>query len=437
MADETSSGDDVPVEVSDLTDSSSPRSGTPDPLADSAGSKLRAVASLPRLEHWRPGLLRLAEATESDESALRERWHSVDLRGMFPASEIEPVADESPRLSRLEALRVPAVFLPVLFTWFGVWRASGAYDAMLTGQANQTRPFIDLWRDGFGDRTWFTLERVALGDFVLIALAVGLALLTVLMRTASDNRFGQEIDQVRKQLDEALIAATINLRRDTIASTDAVRRHFVEAVSSLSQLGHAVDAASQIGESVEGLREVTTHFGSSTDQLVTLIDQLQQQAGTLSTGVERVASGSETVISQMSGALTGLADSSRTFGSASDGMRTLASELQESQRSFTTAMADSASAASTMASTLGSAADRLASVESSTGELTRGMQGATESSRDMSMAIGTALEVLRQTLAEQEAASKVLRRNHELVASTTALLQDGVQNLLDSAERAR
>ncbi len=119
------------------------------------------------------------------------RWTSVDLLRILDPDEV--VLDRSDklnqRLASLDFIRTLALFLPLLFTWGGIFFAVQAYRGLLNAppeeQAKfQDASFLQMWTRGFGDRTWVTLDVVALLDFVAITAVV------ILWRTEKNSRHG-------------------------------------------------------------------------------------------------------------------------------------------------------------------------------------------------------------------------------------------------------
>ncbi|MEV7787744.1 hypothetical protein AB0O72_20510 [Streptomyces sp. NPDC088106] len=95
------------------------------------------------------------------------------------------------------------VFLPLLFTWFGLWRASSAHGA-LTGDDPKAagRPFLQLWQSGFDGHLSeaYPFGHVAVfGCLTLIMLFV-LTAVHGYRRTRADRREEQARERARAAL---------------------------------------------------------------------------------------------------------------------------------------------------------------------------------------------------------------------------------------------
>ncbi len=235
----------------------------------------RALAEQEAQEH-RAGTLHALEGALRAQDDLG-RWADCDLFAVLDVDGPGAPARERRSVLRSGALRTVLVFAPVMVTWAGLLFAGRAYGQMTAaGEAEQGLSFLQLWLDGFGGRTFFSLDRVAEIAVALIAAAIAVSV-------ATDRRHRAD--------DEAAAAA------------DAAHRHRLRALASRTTLAlapHRSNAAEQLGAHFErGLTELgrlvaeTIRLHADTSTLVGHVRAASstaiEAAGAASTGGERVA----------------------------------------------------------------------------------------------------------------------------------------------------
>ncbi|MEU4807160.1 hypothetical protein [Actinosynnema sp. NPDC023587] len=160
-------------------------------MSKTVEASLRELAAAPAYRNLAPGLVRLADDVGAGRTA---HWRNVDLLAFFDADSVVgqrrgPVAWFA---DRVEVVRTILLFLPLLVTWGGIYFAVRAYRELLGApQAEQAlfadASFLQMWTRGFGDRTWVTLDVVALLDFcAILAVVVFYVGGTSLQRRAAD-----------------------------------------------------------------------------------------------------------------------------------------------------------------------------------------------------------------------------------------------------------
>ncbi|WP_432535495.1 hypothetical protein [Kineococcus arenarius] len=237
--------------------------------------EVAALAEQEAQEH-RAGTLRALEGALRAQDDLG-RWADCDLFAVLDVDGPGAPARERRSLLRSGALRTVLVFAPVMVTWAGLLFAGRAYGRMTAaGEAAEGLSFLQLWLDGFGGRTFFSLDRVAEIAVALIAAAIAVSV-------ATDRRHRAD--------DEAAAAA------------DAAHRHRLRALASRTTLAlapHRSNAAEQLGAHFErGLTELgrlvaeTIRLHADTSTLVAHVRAASttaiEAAGAASTGGERVA----------------------------------------------------------------------------------------------------------------------------------------------------
>ncbi|WP_166139437.1 hypothetical protein [Nocardioides ochotonae] len=292
--------------------------------------KLERLAADPRFDTRAEDLRSLAAAVRDQGDGT---WTGIDLIGAFPPEASINVSKQH-WLERVLGVSAGAsVFLPVAWTWWSIYEASGAYRDLIRSGDEQGRTFLGMWTTGFDGRLAgrHDFGTTAMVSFGLVALAV---LLVVLNRWVSDRYiFKEETSggEARRDLAAALGSAQrfLNERR-----TDDPR--FLEAAlkRSVAELNEA-HAASR--EGVQMLRDATSAAvgqleGAATKILTELSPLLQsanqvsnvlaESAGSVSGLQEKVLQSTHEFDGTVRGALSafqeGIAASTSTLASSSE-----------------------------------------------------------------------------------------------------------------------
>ncbi|MFD3457059.1 hypothetical protein ACFWVC_33395 [Streptomyces sp. NPDC058691] len=282
-------------------------------LPKSLGDRLRAAALLPALTVHRSGLWGLAAAVDRQAGrtppdpatvppagsahgdvcgpvpeANAEAWAQLDLFTLFGRPETYRAPGPSAREARVRTVLglLPSllVFLPLVVTWYGLSRATHAYQELRsTGEGRRIadgRTFLDLWQDGFGGhlsgaftfgaQVWWTIA--SLGLLIVATLAAGLTrrglegaaerdaqeaaarlqpLLTetqlhlLPLRLETPARFAAELSGAAARLTTLLEAAnrTHSESRRVADTTAALLRTAQQDIEKLSSAAAALDTA--------------------------------------------------------------------------------------------------------------------------------------------------------------------------------------------------
>ncbi|MFD9002290.1 hypothetical protein ACFV0T_15155 [Streptomyces sp. NPDC059582] len=242
-------------------------------LPESLGERLRAAAGLPALTIHRSGLLGLATALDRHThagpppeagaaaealDAGPETWAQLDLFTLFGRTETyrTPIAAE--RGTRLRAVLglLPSllVFLPLAVTWYGLSRATHAYQQLRSSAEGRRiaegRTFLDLWQDGFaghlsgaltfGAQVWWTIASLVV--LVLATLAAGL------VRRAEERSAERATEEATALLHPLLTQAQLALlplRMDTPARFAAELSRAAAQLTPLLESAHRTHAESR------------------------------------------------------------------------------------------------------------------------------------------------------------------------------------------------
>lgn len=241
------------------------------------------------------------------------------------------------RLGRtLAGLRNVLVFVPVAVTWYAIYQATAAFQAVRGAGGSGETTFLDVWISGAGDPTaaW-AFPRVALLDAGLIAVVVIVSLLSGLLRWRGTRRVGRleaECDGERVRVALALSTALNGHRALTPES-------LVEAVQSslgaLTEAGETVTrASSQLEQSAEAaagrMLAASQELSAAASSGAKVISTATTKAGkSAESTTERVVSMTDSLWQASEAAVTQMVDASTRLHAAATGVTGLDSRLRD------------------------------------------------------------------------------------------------------------
>lgn len=218
---------------------------------DAVADRLDRMAGEPAYQNFAKDLQRLAGDLRSGNTA---RWRQIDLVTYFDADSVAGQANSwfAKSARHVEVVRNVLLFTPLFFTWVGIFAAVRAYRDLLAAPWEEQKQFEDasflqLWTRGFGDRTWWTLDNVALCDFAALAAVI----LTFLVGSWMQNRAAAAEEQDRR-------TRVSELRSVLTEAALLVREEAGELVDRLS----------------ESMRSLLPEFQRTVQQLVTAQQEL-------------------------------------------------------------------------------------------------------------------------------------------------------------------
>ncbi|MEU3681480.1 hypothetical protein AB0E99_11235 [Streptomyces sp. NPDC030592] len=416
-------------------------------------------ALAPRAEELRA----LAQALDSDDVEALDPWADLDLMAHFarPESIAEPAdSGRGERFdSALDWVLGALVFLPLLFTWFGLWQASSAYGA-LTGDDPKAagRPFLQLWQSGFDGHlgATFRFGHVAVGGclallmlFVLTAVhgyrrtaaerreeeaqgrsrAALTRLVPVLTRAqlslnehrfASPQRFAAELNSAAGRLQRMhtkaiatqeeltraaeLVSAAADKAEKRLAQAEAYVRPIEQVVLRIEETVR--DSGTAIQTAVQGLDDPLTEAGRR------LADALSGQTGVLDKALEELRTAGDAMRDVLARAAdrleTALGDNGdRVRGALSDAAQQVEESLTvlaASQRGFTTGVEVVADVNGRLLNDLGAVADRTGEAAEVSREVLLGVEARGRAVQEATDRFATVTDVLERVLRETEAA---------------------------------
>ncbi|GAA1393398.1 hypothetical protein GCM10009639_26460 [Kitasatospora putterlickiae] len=287
------------------------------------GDLLRAVADLPVLAAHRKGLRGLALAVDeraghapadrrtraaNAQDALAadvDTWAQLDLMAMFGRPDLYRAPDRPPgRASWLREAVTHAppllVFVPLGITWFGLSRASAAYEELRATQAGRDladgRTFLDLWQDGFGGHLngLFAFGAMVWWTIGVLALLLGTTLAAELIRRRGDSAGRDELGAAVTRLPPLLTEAQLLL---AAARLETPARFVAELSRAAGQLTPLLDRAADTHAATSALADSTAELlrtaRRSTERLGEASTVLDGTAGRLTVSGDRLVTATE------------------------------------------------------------------------------------------------------------------------------------------------
>lgn len=243
----------------------------------------------------------LVTALDSSDAQALDAWADLDLMDHFarPESVTEPVVSRRGAGfdSKLDWILGAGVFLPLLFTWFGLWQASSAYGA-LTGDDPKAagRPFLQLWQSGFDGHLGelFRFGHVAVVGCFTLAMLLVLTAVHGYRRTVADREAEQARETTRAALARlvpVLTSAQLLLNEHRFASPQRfaaelnsaagrLQRMHSKAIVTQEELTRAARLVSQAAEKAEQRLLQAETYVRPIEQVVLRIEETVRQSGT-------------------------------------------------------------------------------------------------------------------------------------------------------------
>ncbi|MEO3766124.1 methyl-accepting chemotaxis protein [Streptomyces sp. B8F3] len=366
---------------------------------------LTDLAEEPGLASRRDELTTLAHALRGIGTSDLEPWTELDLIAAYGRPESVHEALRPPPQPRylawVEATLGALVFVPLLLTWFGLTRASSAYDALTQAEPKQAeRPFLQLWQTGFeGHLTgWFTFGHVVASATAVIACLLLLALLHGWGRAAADRaeeKARQDGDRLLARLLPVLTRAQLLLNEE--------------------RLGSPARFAAELGKSAANLNRLTSKAVSTQERLT----KASEQVGAAVRGAERRLAGVDAAVAPLEQAAEGVAkavlDSGARMNGALGDVRAVNGEIRDrldragervedavtvlaaSQRSFTTSTEVAADVTAQTLTRLGEVAEQSALAVTAAQDTARRIAEQTDALHAMASSVAELATSLRAT----------------------------------------
>lgn len=263
----------------------------PDPSPAPCAALLKETANDPRYVLRRADLLSLAAAIESSDGDLAG-WDSLDLFESFsPESTIQlPPSRHSLVESVFGVLAAIAVFLPVGWTWFSMFRAAVAYRAMLKSGQGDGASFLQLWIDGFDDRLRpiHQLDAVAMVSLLLIVFAVAMIVIQRTIARVGARQDGRDFLAAVSSLNEAI---TLAARTMSVGSMSESQGHEAMIKRSVRALNRAHLATARAAEDLQSAAKAATRtLNDSLAQLQPILTEIKGSTGAMANAAQAMKS---------------------------------------------------------------------------------------------------------------------------------------------------
>ena len=164
----------------------------------------------------------------------------------LPNSEFSAGARRLKLNNILTIIRNVLVFAPVALTWLAVSKATTAFSLFTKANADAVVNFLEFWQNGYGFLApeW-TIGRVGLFDFGLIAIVIILTLTTALMterHNRQESAYLAKLDRQRIELGLKIHAYLYGYRK---ATPEIINARVVASVKNLQATSKAMAQASK------------------------------------------------------------------------------------------------------------------------------------------------------------------------------------------------
>ncbi|MFE1507026.1 hypothetical protein [Streptomyces sp. NPDC058726] len=332
--------------------------------------RLEDAAQDPALAPRAEELRALAQALDSTDVDALDAWADLNLMTHFarPESIAEPVdARRGEQFdSVLDWVLGALVFLPLLFTWFGLWQASSAYGA-LTGDDPKAagRPFLQLWQSGFDGHLSETYRfgHVAVGGCLALVMLFVLTAVHGYRRTSAERREEQArgragaalarlvpiLTRAQLSLNEHRFASPQRFAAELNSAAGRLQRMHTKAITTQEALERAAGLVSEAADKAERRLAQAEAYVRPIEQVVQRIEETVRDSGTA-----------------LQAAVQGLDDPLTRAG------RQLADAVAGQTSVLDRAVEDLRTAGDSMRDVLSRAADRLETAVGDNGERVRG-----------------------------------------------------------------
>jgi chromosome segregation ATPase len=302
---------------------------------DEAADGVSSLAVRPEFRRVKELLERLAADLRTKDAA---PWARVDLLSVFD-TELD-LPDPARRGHRLASLRGVLILAPVLITWWGIYEAIQAYRGLLQASAEERAPyvnqsFLQLWTTGFGDRTSWTLDRVALLDALAIVAVILVALLVDRTRHRAARDDAGLRTEAQRKLREALVDAKLALAAAGYDAPDQLSKNVVDLVPEYrATLKQMLSAQKEMAESldkgkytVEAMVQATRNLSNAGAAVGAGAAEVGRQVAALETRVRELDARLTALVTGMDGLGTQVPEVNRGLHDVLDGVRDIGKRL--------------------------------------------------------------------------------------------------------------
>jgi hypothetical protein len=197
-------------------------------------------------------------------------WSAIDPWTALPHAEPANGTNWT-RISRVFViLRNILVFVPVALTWFAISEASRAFGNFVDAKGDGQYNFLYFWQNGgpgYLDRA-FQLPRIALIDFFIITVIVGLTLFAAMLNARGARQRSKYERMADEERDAIALKLAVAGHWEASASPESIAEAVAVALSELLQATHQVgDAADRLAATSTAMTTLTGPINSLTQEV--------------------------------------------------------------------------------------------------------------------------------------------------------------------------
>lgn len=331
---------------------------------------------------------RLSSLGDALENSSSGHWTDVDLFTVLDPDTASAVEAAEPRPARsLDILRNVLLLLPVMITWFGIFSAVQAYRELLAVPAErvaaENTSFLELWTTGFGNRTSFTLDLVAILDAVAI-----LGVVVVVIVSSRRGQRKREHDRRVAELHDLLSDATLLLAEERRGAPDRLTQELEQMERSYREAADSLrKAQSEISKSLTAGSKQVDEMTRTTAKLSDAGKAVVQSATTLRGRVDDVG----TQVGRLESTVTSVVTSTGSLGARIPEIRESLGDVVDAVHEVQTQLTAAGTSQEKIVEQLGRFADN-------PHETAQAAQRTAELARQAEKALADAVEVLPKRL---------------------------------------
>lgn len=245
-----------------------------------------------------------------------DAWAASDIRQLIEPELIienyKSLRKTDGAIAVMEWVRNTIIFAPLVVTWYGISQAVDKYNELVHADQNQiTQPFLFLWQNGFGNRLagWQTLGSLAIIDFVLLSIVLGLTIAVYSLSNGIKLKRELEAVQLRDKLEHTIACASLCLTTKGWQEPTNLITRFNQTSTQFNQV------IGQLLVQIEGLaRRQKDDFQTFVDfkkDLVTIMT-------TVSTSVTELKNSNDALRRSMGALVTPAAEVSKNLGAVGE-----------------------------------------------------------------------------------------------------------------------
>jgi methyl-accepting chemotaxis protein len=217
---------------------------------ESIADSLEAITPLVDSSYF--GLIgKLLVDLRGQSSKFLDSWTSINLWEAFNPERLIPESKKGRLVSIVDDFASIAIFFPIAWTWFTLYKASTAFQEYIVDNPTATFTFFELWQDGFGGKLAkeFMFTRYAEVSVAAILVLMGLYALRGYLISKED------LELSRSRMEFASIIANLDVLLSTERGSNPKRFEAILERAAL-ELKDLLNSGSQLISSVHSEVEI-------------------------------------------------------------------------------------------------------------------------------------------------------------------------------------